>query len=76
MEVYSSDNELDIVMDGRMADGVRNLDLGIQNLNQIQPAPVGGVGVTRGLSDDDFFHLICHVDQGLKERKNRKGRLC
>ena len=24
--------------------------------------PVGGVGSTQGFSDDDFFHLICHVD--------------
>ena len=35
-----------------------------------QPVMVGGVGVqgTAGISDDDFFHLICHIDQSLKEK--------
>ena len=31
----------------------------------------GGVNTSVGLSDDDFFHLICHVDSNLKEKIER-----
>ena len=33
------------------------------------PKPVGGTGMDQmGISDDDFFHLICHVDPALKTK--------
>ena len=35
------------------------------------PLPIGGVGGAHWLSDDDFFHLICHIDQNLKEKIER-----
>ena len=43
----------------------------LHNMSLEQPhMSVGGVGVhdAAGISDDDFFHLICHVDQNLKEK--------
>ena len=35
------------------------------------PLVIGGIRNSTGISDDDFFHLICHVDQNLKEKIER-----
>ena len=42
-------------------------------MTDFRAQPVGGVGLAQvsGISDDDFFHLICHVDQNLKEKIER-----
>ena len=40
-----------------------NLNLNFLNQNNV-------VQPLSGVSDDDFFHLMCHVDQGLKEKSN------
>ena len=47
-----------------------------QQLNVATPhvsalLPIGGVGEMQGLSNDDFFHLIRHIDQNLKEKIQR-----
>ena len=35
------------------------------------PVEIGGVNSTNGLSDDDFFHLICHIDANLEQKIER-----
>ena len=34
----------------------------------LMPPVVGGVGVAAGISDDDFLHLISHIDPALKSK--------
>ena len=53
--------------------GKINLDIPIRNILKVNEPSTQQVGM--GVSDDDFFHLICHIDQSLKQRIE-KGGLC
>ena len=39
-----------------------------QSSSDSRDSSVGRQVVGNGLSDDDFFHLTCHIDQGLKKK--------
>ena len=44
----------------------------VQSGSEALPKQIGGVALAdhnqMGVSDDDFFHLVCHIDQALKQK--------